>query len=89
MTMRTKKIAILAVIAVVVVAFSACKKSRNCYCTTTEGAPDTVVVNVDRGMKCDHILELGIERIQDGSPVVTTQKVSCTELEAETVTVIP
>jgi hypothetical protein len=48
-----------------------------------------VVVNVDRGMKCEHILELGIERIKDGLPVVTTQKVDCTELEAENVTTIP
>ena len=87
--MKSKKILSFVAVMVLLLAFGACKKNRNCFCTTKEGAPDTVVVNVDHGMKCEHILELGIERIQDGLPVVTTQKVDCTELEAENVTTIP
>ena len=79
-----KKIFVISAVAVVVLTFAACKKSRFCYCTTKEGEPDTLVVNVDRSMKCDHIVELGVERLQDGVPVVTTQKVSCKELDTDT-----
>lgn len=87
--MKTKKLLPLIALAALLLAFGACKKSRNCYCVTTEGSPDTMVVNVDRGMKCEHILEMGIERIHEGETEVVVQKVSCTELEAETVTTIP
>lgn len=82
-----KKILVILAVTVVVAAFASCKKSRFCYCTTKEGDPDTLVVNVDRSMKCDHIVELGVERLQDGVPVVTTQKVSCKELDTDTTVV--
>ena len=91
-TMKEMKIknilALLAVIAVVA-AVGACKKSRYCHCITTEGDPDTVVVNVDRSMRCNHILEMGIESLQDGESVTLIQKVSCVELDEDTVATIP
>lgn len=84
------------VAAIVIVAFAACKKSRYCYCTTKEGEPDTVVVNVDRSMKCDRILEMGFERLDtirnaegeiEWIYVSTTQKVKCKELDTDTTVV--
>ena len=87
--MKTKKIFFLLAIVALVVVFGACKKSRYCHCVTKEGDPDTTVVNIDRGMRCHHIIELGIERLQDGETVVTTQKVYCMELDDDTVATIP
>ncbi|MBP5516316.1 MAG: hypothetical protein J6X86_05130 [Bacteroidales bacterium] len=87
--MKTRKIIPILVCVALVVFFMACKKSRYCHCVTTEGAADTVVVNVDRGMKCEHILELGIDKLQDGEYVTTLQKVDCVELDMDTVATIP
>lgn len=82
---------IVAIVAIVAVVFSlaACKKSRYCHCITTEGKPDTVVVNIDRDMRCNHILEMGFERRINGQVEVTVQKVSCHELDEDTVATIP
>ena len=84
-----KRILYFIVIVAVIAAVGACKKNRYCHCITTEGSADTVVVNVDRGMKCEHILELGIERLVDGQSETTTQKVNCVELDVDTVATIP
>ena len=87
--MKTKKIFTVLAVALLLTAFGACKKSRYCHCVTKEGEPDTVVINIDRGMTCKHITDLGIERLQDGHVQVTTQKVYCMELDMDTVDVIP
>ncbi len=87
--MKNRKVIVLLGLVAILVVFGACKKSRYCHCVTKEGEPDTVVVNVDRSMRCHHIIELGFERLQDGEPVVTTQKVYCIELDDDTVATIP
>lgn len=87
--MKIKKIIPLLVAALIVVSVASCRKNRYCYCVAKEGAPDTVVVNVDRSMKCDHILEMGLERIINGEEVVTVQKVACEELDVDTLATIP
>jgi hypothetical protein len=87
--MNTRRILSVILIMAVIGAIGACKKNRYCHCVTTEGAADTVVVNVDRGMKCEHILELGFERLVEGQSETTTQKVDCVELDVDTVATIP
>lgn len=98
--MKIRKIlAIIAVIAVVV-SLASCKKSRFCHCISdsyttvalngdTVVVADTTVVNVDRGFKCDHIVEMGFQKLQDGEYVTATRKVDCKELDVENVTTIP
>lgn len=86
---KTSKILAIVAIVAVVLSLAACKKSRYCHCITIEGEPDTVVVNVDRSMRCSHILEMGFERTINGQVEVTVQKVSCHELDEDTVATIP
>ena len=84
----------------VVVTLGACKKSRFCHCISesyTTVTPDsvrhtvadTVVVNVDRSFKCNHLLELGIQELKNGEYVTSTRKVDCVELDVDNVTTIP
>ena len=84
----------------VVFTIAACKKSRYCHCISesyqyvslddvTHTVADTVVVNVDRGFKCSHILELGIQELKNGEYVTATRKVDCVELDKDTVATIP
>lgn len=98
--MKTKKIFTAILLAAVVVAFAACKKSRYCHCVSesyqsvaldgsTSTVADTVVVNVDRGFKCEHLLELGVQELKNGEYVTSTRKVDCLELDMDTVVTIP
>ena len=98
--MKTKKIITAILLAAIVVALGACKKSRYCHCIsesyqtvsldgTTSMVADTVVVNVDRGFKCEHILELGIQELKNGEYVTSTRTVDCLELDMDTVVTIP
>lgn len=99
--MKFKKILTVVALAAVVVSMAACKKNRFCHCVSLEsyidssvpGMPvekyDTVVVTVDRSLKCDHLLEIGLDRLIDGEWQMTTQKVSCLEIDADSVPTIP
>ncbi len=98
--MKTKKIAVALLLLAVVVTLGACKKSRFCHCISesyTTVTPDsvrhtvadTVVVNVDRSFKCNHLLELGIQELKNGEYVTSTRKVDCVELDVDNVTTIP
>lgn len=87
--MKTRRIIALLLAVTVLVTVASCKKNRFCHCVTTEGDPDTVVVTIDRGMKCEHILQLGIEVRQEGQAVNKIQNVSCVELDMDTVATIP
>ena len=98
--MKTKKIVFLLAIVALLVVFGACKKSRYCHCisesytsvrpdSTVVTIADTVVVNVDRGFKCDHIIEMGIQELKNGEYVTTTRKVDCRELDVDNVVTIP
>lgn len=98
--MNRKKIFLVLLILAVTVSLGACKKNRFCHCISesyqsiqngdTNTVADTTVVNIDRGMKCENIYEMGVEVLKDGVPQVTTLKVNCTELDVDTVvTTIP
>jgi hypothetical protein len=98
--MKTKKILLILLLVAVTVTLGACKKSRYCHCIsesytsialdgTTHTVADTVVVNVDRGFKCEHIIELGIQELKNGEYVTATRKVDCLELDMDTVATIP
>lgn len=93
-----KYIAVTLLVALVVVVAS-CRKSRYCHCVSgnytivinadTVTRADTAVVNVDRGMKCDHILNLTF-RTKDQGPVILTERdVTCVELDVDTVKTLP
>lgn len=98
--MKTRKIFLCLLAAGVVVAMVSCKKNRYCHCVSesyqtvtlagdTTMVADTVVLNVDRGLKCEHILEFGFQKLQDGDYVTSTRKVDCVELDMDTVSTIP
>lgn len=98
--MKTRRILIAILLVAVVVTVAACKKSRYCHCisesytsvrpdSTVVTIADTVVVNVDRGFKCDHIIEMGIQELKNGEYVTTTRKVDCRELDVDNVVTIP
>ncbi len=99
--MKIKRILAVAVVATLVVTMAACKKNRFCHCVTLDsyidssvpGMPvekhDTTVITVERSMKCDHLKEVGLERLIDGAPRVTTEAVSCIEIDADSVPTIP
>ncbi len=87
--------AILAVM-LLVLCYS-CEKSRYCYCTTQETEmPDTVIWNLDRGLKCDHLMKLGTEETvtvegennQDYTEqVMVVYNYTCFELDRDTLSV--
>ncbi|MBP5189495.1 MAG: hypothetical protein J6031_01100 [Bacteroidales bacterium] len=98
--MKLKRIVTLFVFVAVLTFFGACKKSRYCHCISdsyqaisldgsTNTVADTVVVNVDRGFKCEHLIEMGFQELKNGEYVTSTRKVDCVELDVETVTTIP
>ncbi len=59
-----------------------CEKDRNCRCTTTDEVdPVTIVINVDRGMKCKHITQQGFERQVEGVFVRELHAVTCEEIK--------
>lgn len=72
-----------------------CKKSRYCYCTSSETKkPDTVIWNLDAGMKCDRLQHMGYQhnvQVLDSATGVYHTETSdalytykCYELEADT-----
>jgi hypothetical protein len=98
--MKAKRILVILLLAAVVVTMGACKKSRYCHCISesyqnialdgsTSTVADTVVVNVDRGFKCEHLKELGLQELKNGEYVTSTRKVDCLELDMDTVVTIP
>lgn len=98
--MKAKRIIVILLLAAVVVTIGACKKSRYCHCISesyqsialdgsTSTVADTVVVNVDRGFKCEHLTDLGVQELKNGEYVVSTRKVDCLELDMDTVVTIP
>lgn len=98
--MKTRRILVALLLIAVVFTLGACKKSRYCHCISdsyqyisldgeTHTIADTVVVNVDRGFKCEHILEMGLQELKNGEYVTSTRKVDCVELDVENVTTIP
>ena len=46
-------------------------------------------MNIDRGMECDGIKQMGFEKPQEGGPVVQVRNVDCAELDVESVSTIP
>lgn len=61
--MKTKRIYIILAVALVVIV-SACSKNRYCRCVDTDDTSiDTIIVNVDKSMKCKHLKQIGIERM--------------------------
>lgn len=61
---------------------TSCQKDRNCRCTTTDlDNNTTVIVNVDRNIKCKHLLELGIETLREGHLSRDVHPVTCEEVE--------
>lgn len=87
--MKTKKILAVVAMVALVACVGACKKVRYCHCVATEGDPDTIVINVDRSMKCSHIKEYGYQRLINGQWETTVNKVKCVELDDDTVATIP
>ncbi len=98
--MKKRRFIIAVLLVAVIFTLGACKKSRYCHCISesyqyvsldgvTHTIADTVVVNVDRGFKCAHILELGIQELKNGEYVTSTRKVDCVELDVDNVTTIP
>ena len=86
--MKKRTIIILAVLALICVV--SCQKSRYCRCISTEIDPnDTVILNLDRAMKCDHIMTMGKEAIVNGEQEVVSYTYSCTEIDKDTVPTIP
>ena len=47
---------------VLMVALSSCSKGKFCKCTALDGVPDIRIVNVDWGISCKSITEMGVER---------------------------
>ncbi|MCR4817250.1 MAG: hypothetical protein K5842_08760 [Bacteroidales bacterium] len=97
--MNKKKVMAVVATIMIVVMVGACKKSRYCHCVSdsytivinadTVSRRDTAVVNVDRGMKCDHILEMTFRTKDEGPVVYTDRSVVCQELDVDTVRVLP
>lgn len=98
--MKKRLIWPLMVLVALMVLTVSCKKSRYCHCIgetyqkvqstgDTIDFADTVVINVDRSMRCDHILYMGVEELKDGEYVTTTRQVDCKELDMDTVVTIP
>ena len=99
-SMKTKRLFTILLMLAIVFTLGACKKSRYCHCISESytqisldgiehTVADTVVVNVDRGFRCEHIIELGIQELKNGEYVTSTRKVDCGELDVENVTTIP
>lgn len=88
--MKRKSLYIVAAFVLVAATLGACQKSRYCRCiATTDNVSDTVIVNVDRSMKCEHILSMGTEATQDGEVVTSVRDVTCTKIHKDTVPTIP
>ena len=61
---------------------ASCEKDRNCRCTTTdELEPTTIVIHVDRSMKCKHITQQGFEEQVEGVFVRQLHTVTCEEIK--------
>ena len=98
--MKKRRLFCMLALIVLVLLSVSCKKSRYCHCIgetyqkvqntgDTIDFADTVVINVDRSMRCEHILNMGVEELKDGEYVTTTRKVDCKELDMDTVRTIP
>ncbi len=72
-----------------------CKKSRYCFCTSSETeTPDTVIWNLDSGMKCDWLLHTGyqhnVQVLDSATGVYHTEtsdvlySYTCYELDSDT-----
>lgn len=78
-----KKIFPFAVL-LIVVAMTGCVKERNCSCVYSEGSDQSeMIVNVDRGIKCEKITSMGTETLEGGDWSVSTIKVSCREVSTK------
>lgn len=66
--MKSKKILVLMFVGIVALtAAVSCQKSRYCLCVSTETpVNDTMIVNLDRSMSCDRIMQLGIQKQDAG-----------------------
>ncbi|MBQ6652224.1 MAG: hypothetical protein IJM81_02345 [Prevotella sp.] len=97
MKSRRLTIVILAVAAVVLVA--ACKKSRYCHCVSdnytivinsdTVTRADSAIVNVDRGLDCESIKQMNFRTRDEGNVIYTDRKVTCVELNYDTMYALP
>lgn len=87
-------VAALLCVAVAGMAWS-CKKSRYCFCTSSETVqPDTVIWNLDAGMRCDRLQHMGYQRnvqVLDSATNLYHTETSdvlyaykCSELDADT-----
>ncbi len=92
------RIVVPALLATLVLALCySCEKSRYCYCTTQETeTPDTIIWNLDRGLKCDRLMKLGTEETVtvegEGNQDYTEQvqvlyNYTCVELDPDTLSV--
>ena len=98
--MKTRKIFLLLAVVALTLSVGACKKSRYCHCISdsyvvvsidgeSHNVADTVVVNIDRGMKCEYLREMGVEELKNGEVVTSLRNFDCVELDMDTVTTIP
>lgn len=98
--MKKRSLWLVVALVALTVLMGACKKSRYCHCIgetyqkvqntgDTIDFADTVVINVDRSMRCDHITDMGFEELKDGEYVTLLRKVDCKELDMDTVVTIP
>lgn len=86
--MKKRTIIILAILSIICVV--SCQKSRYCRCISTETTPnDTLILNLDRSMKCDRIMTMGKEIYVEGQSQVVTYTYSCTKIDKDTVPTIP
>lgn len=92
--MKLNKLFPVLLIVILTVSLASCKKNRFCHCISesyntiasngdTNLVADTVVVNVDRGMKCENIYEMGVEVPHEGIPQIQTRKFDCKELDID------
>ena len=81
---RRSSIFFLLVAAVFTTLFCGCVKERNCSCVYSEGSDQSeMIVNVDRGIKCEKITSMGTETLEGGDWSVSTIKVSCREVSTK------
>ena len=87
--MKRRYFGALLIVALLVVV-GACQKSRYCLCVSDQTpAPDTMVVNIDRSMKCKRLQRLGVATDHEGERVKTVYDYTCTQIDKDSVSTYP
>lgn len=90
--MKTRKIfSAIAIVGFILIVAISCQKSRYCLCVSNETPiADTVIVNVDNGMNCKHVLQLGIQVQDQGSfKVDSIHHYTCTKIKKDSLSNYP